>query len=92
EAKGDWGWINRRTLNEALTKVAFSLKPRQVSEIVDLGNSYYLLYVEARKPALTRPLKEVRPEIEKKLSQEQRQQAHLEWVAKLRKKAYIKMF
>lgn len=92
EAKGDWGWINRSTLNETLTKVAFRLKPRQVSEVIDLGNSYYLLYVEAKKPAFTRPLKEVRAEIEKKLLQEQRQKAHTDWVAKLRKKAYIKLF
>lgn len=92
ENGGDWGWINKRTLNETLTKIAFAMKPGQVSQIIDLGNSYFLLAVEARKPAETKPLSAVRDEIEKKLLQEQRQLAQSNWVGKLRKKAYIKMF
>src|SRR4030095_14643241 len=73
EAGGDWGWINRRTLNDTLTKIAFSLKPGKVSDIVEVGNSYYLLYVEAKKNSTTKPLAEARDEIEKKLIQEERQ-------------------
>lgn len=92
EAGGDWGWINRRTLNESLTKAAFNLKVGQVSPIIELGNSYYLLLVEAKKNATTRPLSEVHDEIEKKLIQEERQHRQQEWVAKLRKKAYVKIF
>ncbi len=92
ENGGDWGWINRGTLNETLSKVAFSLKPGKVSNIVELGNSYYLLYVEARKNGTMKPFKEVRDEIQSKLIQEERQRRQEEWVAKLRNKAYIKMF
>ena len=92
ENGGDWGWINKRTLNESLTKTAFALKPGQVSQIIELGNSYFLLFVEAKKAAETKPLSAVRDEIEKKLLQEQRQAAQADWVAKLRKKAYIKMY
>ena len=92
EAGGDWGWIDRKTLNEDLTKIAFSLKPGKVSEIIELGNSYYLLYVEAKKNAATKPLAEVREEIHKKLAQEERQKRQQEWLQKLRKKAYIKFF
>lgn len=92
ENGGDWGWINRRTLNESLSKVAFSLKPGQVSQIIELGGHYFLLLVEDKKPGETKPFSAVRDEIEKKLLQEQRQAAQAEWVAKLRKKAYIKMF
>ncbi len=92
EAGGDWGWINRRTLNETLSKVAFSLKPGKVSEIIEFANSYYLLRVEAKKNAVTKPLSEVRDEIEKRLIQEDRQKRQQEWVTKLRKKAFIKLF
>ena len=92
EAGGDWGWINRRMLNENLTKIAFSMKPGKVSEVIELGNSYYLLYVEAKKHATTKALAEVRDEIEKKLIQEERQKRQQEWIAKLRKKAYIKLY
>ncbi|HEX8313184.1 MAG TPA: peptidyl-prolyl cis-trans isomerase [Chthoniobacteraceae bacterium] len=92
EAGGDWGWITRKTLNEELTKIAFSLKAGEVSKIIELGNSYYLLQVEAKKNATTKPLTEVRAEIEKKLIQEERQRTMQEWTAKLRKKAYIKLY
>ena len=50
ENDGDWGWI-RRNLNESLTKALFSMKPGQVSQVIDLGDSYFLLAVEAKKPA-----------------------------------------
>lgn len=89
---GDWGWINRKTLAEDLAKIAFPMKPGQVSQIIELGNSYFLLTVEGKKNAETKPLSAVRGDIEKKLLQEQRQAAQTEWTAKLRKKAFIKIF
>ena len=92
EAGGDWGWVNRRTLNAELTKSAFALPKRSCSPIIELGNSYYLLYVEDKKPAVTKPIGEVRDAIEKKLVQEERQKRQQEWVGKLRKKAYIKIY
>jgi peptidyl-prolyl cis-trans isomerase SurA len=92
EAGGDWGWIDRKTLNEALTKAAFSLKAGQVSEVVSMESSYYLLFAEAKKDAATRPLAELRDEIERKLIQEERQKRQQAWLAKLRKKAYVKLF
>ena len=89
---GDWGWITRRTLNENLAKVAFSQKPGQVSEIVELGNSYYLLVVEAKKNSTVKPFSALHDEIQAKLVQEERQKRAEEWIGRLRKKAYIKMF
>jgi peptidyl-prolyl cis-trans isomerase SurA len=90
--RGDWGWISRRTLNETLTREAFKLKPGQLSHIIDIDGNYYLLYCEARKPQVCKPLKEVHDEIEKKLLQEDRQKVQQQWLAKLRSKAYVKLF
>ena len=47
EAGGDWGWIDRKTLNEELNRVAFSLQPGQLSRVVQLGDSIYIMRVEA---------------------------------------------
>ena len=44
------------------------------------------------KPTTTKPIAEVHDTIEKKLIQEERQKRQKEWIEKLRKKAYIKMF
>ena len=49
ENYGDWGWIDRKKLNESLTKIAFALKPGEISQVIELGGSYYLLYCEAKK-------------------------------------------
>lgn len=88
---GDWGWIQRDTLNEKLTSVAFSLGAGQISPVVQIGDSYYILYVEDRKPARTRPLAEVKDEIERNLMQEERQKAAERWLETLRKAAFIKI-
>lgn len=92
ETSGDWGWIDKKKLNEQLTKVAFSLKPGEMSQIVEQNGTYYLLYCEAKKAATVKPMKDVRSDIEKILLQGERQQQQQEWIAKLRKKAYIKMY
>lgn len=91
ESEGDWGWIDRNTLNEELTKAAFSLKPGETSPVIALGGSVYLLFVEARKYGGVKPLAEVRDDIEKKLLQERRQAAQEKWLKGLRAKAYIKI-
>lgn len=92
ESGGDWGWIDRHTLNEQLSKAAFALKPGQVSNVLEVGDNFYLLFVEAKKNAAVKPLEEVRPEIEKKLLQAERTKAQQKWMESLRKKAFIKTF
>jgi parvulin-like peptidyl-prolyl isomerase len=89
---GDWGWINKKVLNEELTKAAFSLKPGEVSRVLEIGDAYYLLWAEAKKPGIQKPFKEVREDIEKMLIQQERQKLRQEWLLKLRKKAFIKMY
>jgi parvulin-like peptidyl-prolyl isomerase len=91
QAGGDWGWIERNTLNEELTKVAFSLRPGEVSPVISIEDTYYILIVEARKNASIKPITEVRDEIEKNLIQQERMKAQQRWIETLRRKAYIKI-
>lgn len=92
ENGGDWGWIDKSTLNENLANPAFALKAGQVSKVLTLGDNFYLLYVEARKKADTKPLEAVRDDAEKKVLQEERQAAQEKWIKNLRDKAYIRIF
>ena len=92
EAGGDWGWVERKTLNEELSKVAFSLKPGEISQIIPLDNSYYILMVEAKKPSITKPLSEVQQEIVQVLVQQEKIKGQERWLQGLREKAYIKIF
>jgi parvulin-like peptidyl-prolyl isomerase len=90
---GDWGWVDEKTLSPELSRVAFSLKPGAISNLVELGGNFYILKVEARQGGDLKPLtKELRAEIEGRLRQEQAQELQEHWLASLRSKAYIKTF
>lgn len=88
---GDWGWIERNTLNEKLTNVAFSLRPGEVSPVIAIDNTYYIVMVEAKRSATIKPIGDVRDEIEKNLIQQERTKAQQRWLDTLRQKAYIKI-
>jgi peptidyl-prolyl cis-trans isomerase SurA len=91
QAGGDWGWIERNTLNDKLTNVAFSLRPGEVSPVIAVENTYYIIMVEARRNATIKPIGDVRDEIEKNLIQEERTKAQQRWIDSLRQTAYIKI-
>jgi parvulin-like peptidyl-prolyl isomerase len=79
-------------LNQQLTDVAFNLSPGEVSQVVQIGDSFYILYCESKKTSSFVPLPEVKDGIEKKLEQTQRQKATRKWIDGLREKAYIKIY
>jgi peptidyl-prolyl cis-trans isomerase SurA len=89
---GDWGWIERKTLAPPLEKIAFNMPIGRISNIIEYGGNYYILKVEERQGGTTRSLAEARPEIEKKLIQEEAQDLQERWMAGLRAKAYIRTF
>ena len=89
---GDWGWIQRQTLAGPLEKIAFSLPVGKVSGIVELGGNYYILKVDEKRGGVTKPLAQVRDEVEKKLRQEDAQRMQENWLAGLRQKATIRTF
>ncbi len=89
---GDWGWIERKTLAAPLEKVAFNMPIGRISNIIEHGGNYYILKVEERQGGTTRSLADARPDIEKKLIQEEAQNLQERWIAGLRAKAYIRTF
>jgi len=92
ESGGDWGLVDRKTLNQQLTDVAFALLPGQTSQVVQIGDSFYILYCESKKESGVIPLPEVRDGIQRKLEQAQRQKATQRWLDSLREKAFIKIY
>ena len=89
---GDWGWIERNTLAAPLEKIAFNMPLGRISNIIEYAGNYYILKVEDKHGGTTKSLVEVRPDIEKKLIQQEAQQIQERWIASLREKAYIKTF
>lgn len=89
---GDWGWVERKVLREDLANVAFSMKPGQLSEVLEKAEGYYVMLVEEARPAHVRRLSEVRDDIEGILKSRERNRLQNKWLDRLKNKSFIRYF
>ena len=89
---GDWGWVERSVLRKELAEVAFTLKPGQVSDVIETPEACYLMLVEQSRPARVRPLTDVRSEIEKNLRTQEQARLQKQWIDSLKKNTFIRIF
>ncbi|MBM3884029.1 MAG: hypothetical protein FJ387_30715 [Verrucomicrobia bacterium] len=89
---GARGWVEKKELREELAQVAFSLPVGQRSEIIELGQTYFILSVEERQANHTRSLSEVRDEIEKTLIAEEQARLQKQWIERLKDQAFVRYF
>jgi len=92
QQRGEWGWIGRSVLRKELSDVAFSLKPGQMSDVIDTPDADYLMLVEQTRSAHVQPLNEVRAEIETTLRTQEQAQLEKQWIASLKEKTFIRYF
>lgn len=60
---GELGWIVRGQTVPNFEKTAFSLKPGQLSGLVETEYGYHIIQVEAKQPAHTQTFDEVKPQL-----------------------------
>jgi len=89
---GDWGWVERSVLRKELADVAFTLKPGQVSDVIDTPQACYLMLVEEIRLAHVKPLNDIRTEIEATLRAQQQKQLEEQWIDRLKQKSFILKF
>lgn len=89
---GDWGWVELRILRPELTDAISSLKPNEISELIETDQEFYLLKVEGRQNEKVAPFESVQPEIERRLREGQSDSMYKAWVDRLRDKAFVKLF
>ena len=89
---GDWGWVERSVLRKELADVAFTIKPGQVSDVIDTPEACYLMLVEEKSPAHIKPPNEVRGEIEETLRAQQQKQLEEQWIDRLKQKTFVLKF
>jgi len=90
--QGDWGWGTRTSLKKELADVAFTLKPGEISPVIETPNAMFIMLVEENKPAHMRPLTEARDEIEKNLLVDERARLDKQYTDKLKKKTFVRYF
>lgn len=89
---GDWGWVERSVLRKDLGDVAFTLAPGQISDPVDAPDAVYVMLVEDKKAASSKPLADVRADIEKTLRLQQQADLQKNWIEGLKKKTFMRFF
>ena len=86
---GDLGFIPKGQMREEFDKVIFTLKPGETSSPIKTDTGYYIFKVEEKKEPYLRPLSEVRDEIENTIFRDKAQKRYNEWIAKLKRDAFI---
>jgi peptidyl-prolyl cis-trans isomerase SurA len=89
---GDMGWVEKKTLREELSTVAFAMKPGTRSEPIEVQGSVFMMYVEKADLAHIRSLSEVRQEIEDALKAEESKRLRKQFVERLKKKSFVRYF
>ena len=86
---GDTGWFEYDDYAPQISKVAFSLKPSQLSGVFKGPDGWYILKVEGRRPPGQIPYEQVREQIEARLIQEKLLDERFRWLVEKRQSAGI---
>ena len=78
---GDLDYFGRGRMVAEFEQAAFAMKPGEISDLVKTAFGFHIIKVVDNKPDATRPVAEVRPEIEEQLKW-QKAQAEAEKIAK----------
>jgi parvulin-like peptidyl-prolyl isomerase len=88
--KGEW--TERAILRKEIAEAAFKLKAGEYSDVIETPEACYIILVEDIKSSHTKSLGEVRDQIEGTLKLEERARLEKQWLAKLKKKTFVRYF
>jgi peptidyl-prolyl cis-trans isomerase C len=89
---GDLGYFRRGQMVKPFEEVAFSLKPGELSDIVETKFGYHVIKVADKKPQGTLPYEDVKEMITERLKREKLQKEVDLYVAKLKSEAKVERF
>ena len=86
---GDLGFVARGRMAPEFEKVAFSLKPGKVSDIVQTKFGFHVIRVEEKKKSSVRPYKTVKEQVRIKVSIDLKKKAVEEYIEEITKDADV---
>lgn len=88
---GDLGTIRRGQALPEFEAVIFTLREREVSEVIRTPNGLHIVKIDAIAKGESRPLSEVKTEIEHRLMQTKMEKRFETWTNELRDRAFIEI-
>ncbi len=92
EQGGDWGLRAPGDLRKELANLAASLPIGEISSAVVAGDNFYLVQVDERVEEMTVPFGEVQEGLTEELRGLEAERIHKEWIARLKKNHYVKIY
>jgi peptidyl-prolyl cis-trans isomerase SurA len=89
---GATGWQEVSKLNKVLVDGVKNLKAGEYSGVLESPEAYFFVLLEERRAARVKPLSEIRAEIEKTLSAQERNRLWSRWINRLKRKTFIETF
>ena len=89
EEGGELGFVERGKLMKEIEQALLSLPIGGISNIVETPIGYNIFRIEDRKQSVVQALQEVKGKIRDRLQQEKIKKRYEEWIAELKKEAYI---
>lgn len=86
---GDLGYFSQQEMVEGFSKVAFSMKPGTISDVVKTPYGYHIIYVTDRIKAGTEPLAKVKQEIKEYLENQEQVKILQKFIDSLKANAKI---
>jgi peptidyl-prolyl cis-trans isomerase SurA len=86
---GDLGWLRRGVVQPEVERAAFELETGQVSGLIRTRTGFQILKVEGRRGGEPRSFDQVKDEIRDKLTNDQAEVLRQQYVAELKKDAFI---
>ena len=88
---GEFGTVERGQLRGEFDKVIFNLKPGGISEPIKTDTGYFIFKIDEKSESHVRPLAEAREDIEDIIFREKAQKRYQDWIAKLKRDAFIQI-
>jgi peptidyl-prolyl cis-trans isomerase C len=89
---GDLGYIRTGQIAKPIEEALFSLKPGEISDIVETRLGYHIIKATDRKPEMTIPFESLKDRVRTLLKQEKGQQEANSYIGTLREKAKVEIF
>lgn len=93
ETGGDWGWVEPSAkLRRELVEPVSRLNKGEITSIIETPNAYFIVKCEDIEPESAKSFDEVQIDIEKQLRRKASEQLYAEWIERLSKESFVKIY